>query len=184
MAGPASPPRHHPSPYTLAWLAVSLPLVVWDTAYVLGRPHTMPGGRAHWPLWQPYGLYGEVDYVYGWKAVHDRNGFTAAQSALNVAETALYLAYLCLWRRCGRANALALLLGFAAAVMTLSKTLLYWCNEYFSGFANVGHNDLSALVFLWIIPNGAWIVGSAYMVLSMGTEILDKLTHTAQLKSE
>ncbi|KAG5983347.1 hypothetical protein E4U43_006290 [Claviceps pusilla] len=197
-----SPFQHAPTPYTLAWLAVSLPLVIWDTGYVLGRPHTMPGGTAHWPLWTPYKLYGEVDHVYGWKALRDKSGFTAAQSSLNVAETVLYLAYLYIWRFRGgrdhaqagkrpaawvvggRAGALALLLGFSAAVMTLSKTLLYWANEYFSDFANVGHNDFSTLLRLWIIPNGAWIVGSAYMVLSMGTEILDKLERTARGKSD
>ncbi|KAG6185413.1 hypothetical protein E4U36_001337 [Claviceps purpurea] len=202
---------HAPSSFTLLWLAVSLPLVIWDTGYVLGRPHTMHGGRAHWPLWLPYKLYGEVDYVYGWKAFLDKNGFTAAQSTLNVIETVLYLAYLWLWRSRGsweggdaaalaaapgdregrgawvvrgRVGALALLLGFSAAVMTLSKTLLYWCNEYFSGFENVGHNEFVDLLLMWILPNGAWLVGSAYMIWSMGSEILDKLEHTAHVKRE
>ncbi|KAG5967027.1 hypothetical protein E4U58_002332 [Claviceps cyperi] len=199
---------HVPSSFTLLWLALSLPLVIWDTGYVLGRPHTMHGGRAHWPLWLPYKLYGEVDYVYGWKAILDKNGFTAAQSTLNVIETVLYLVYLSLWRSRGsreggdatavpgdregrgawvvrgRVGALALLLGFSAAVMTLSKTLLYWCNEYFSGFENVGHNEFFDLLLMWILPNGAWLVGPAYMIWSMGTEILDKLEHTAHVKRE
>lgn len=26
------------------------------------------------------------------------------------------------------------------------------CNEFFSGFDNVGHNDALSLLFLWIIP--------------------------------
>lgn len=26
------------------------------------------------------------------------------------------------------------------------------CNEYFSGFDNIGHNDFLSLLFLWIIP--------------------------------
>ncbi|KAG5920946.1 hypothetical protein E4U61_007321 [Claviceps capensis] len=203
---------HAPSSFTLLWLALSLPLVIWDTGYVLGRPHTMHGGRAHWPLWLPYKLYGEVDYVYGWKAILDKNGFTAAQSTLNVIETVLYLAYLWLWRSRGsreggdaaaaaaaapgdregrgawvvrgRVGALALLLGFSAAVMTLSKTLLYWCNEYFSGFENVGHNEFVDLLLMWILPNGAWLVGPAYMIWSMGSEIVDKLEHTAHVKRE
>ncbi|KAG6250071.1 hypothetical protein E4U23_001683 [Claviceps purpurea] len=226
---------HAPSSFTLLWLAISLPLVIWDTGYVLGRPHTMHGGRAHWPLWLPYKLYGEVDYVYGWKAILDKNGFTAAQSTLNVIETVLYLAYLWLWRSRGsweggdaaaaaaaapgdregrgawvvrgRVGALALLLGFSAAVMTLSKTLLYWCNEYFSGFENVGHNEFVDLLLMWILPkyvylfhrilvlflfanllgaaaSGAWLVGSAYMIWSMGSEILNKLEHTAHVKRE
>lgn len=25
-------------------------------------------------------------------------------------------------------------------------------NEYFSGFDNIGHNDIITLIFLWIIP--------------------------------
>lgn len=25
-------------------------------------------------------------------------------------------------------------------------------NEYYSGFDNIGHNDLMQLIFLWIIP--------------------------------
>ncbi|KAG6036699.1 hypothetical protein E4U40_000359 [Claviceps sp. LM458 group G5] len=210
-ASPRSIFTHAPSSFTLLWLALSLPLVIWDTGYVLGRPHTMHGGRAHWPLWLPYKLYGEVDYVYGWKAILDKNGFTAAQSTLNVIETALYLTYLWLWRSRGsreggdaaaaaaapgdregrgawvirgRVGALALLLGFSAAVMTLSKTLLYWCNEYFSGFENVGHNEFVDLLLMWILPNGAWLFGPAYMIWTMGSEILDKLEHTAHVKRE
>ncbi|KHN99745.1 uncharacterized protein MAM_02598 [Metarhizium album ARSEF 1941] len=168
-------------------MAVSLPLVVWDTGYVLGRPHTMDGGAAHWPLWLPYKLYGQVDHVYGWKAFHARDGFTAAQGLLNVVETLLYAAYLWLWYSrgepaahgprlvTGRPAARAVLLGFSSAVMTLSKTLLYWLHEYFSDFGNIGHNDPVRLIFLWIIPNGAWLVGSAYMIWSIGAEILDGL---------
>lgn len=127
---------HTPTAVTLAWMAVSLPLVVWDTGYVLGRPHTMEGGSLHWPLWAPYKLYGEVDYMYGWRAYQARNGFTAAQGLVNVVETLMYLFYLWAWwtaargraaeaRRRRRLGAFAALVGFSAAVMTLSKTLLY-----------------------------------------------------------
>jgi hypothetical protein len=54
---------HSPPIPLLAWLVVSLPLVGWDTLYVLFRPHTMPGGKFHSPFWTPYALYGTVDYV-------------------------------------------------------------------------------------------------------------------------
>lgn len=133
---------HTPSRATLLWLAVSLPLVVWDSLYVLLRPWTMEGGPLHWPLWVPYKLYGEVDHVYGWKAFRARNGFTAAQGSLNVVETALYLGYLGIYfasarsggagqghgvkkALTGRPAAVAVLLAFSSAVMTLSKTVLY-----------------------------------------------------------
>ena len=95
----------------------------------------MPGGSLHYPLWTPYELYGRVDHVYGWKAWDEQNGFTAAQGMMNAVETAMYLVYA--WgvlgsgtKGEGRKGAAVLLVGFAAAVMTLSKTVLY-C-EFFS----------------------------------------------------
>ena len=204
---------HTPSRTTLLWFAVSLPLVVWDSVYVLLRPLTMEGGPLHWPLWVPYRLYGEIDHVYGWKAFRAHSGFTAAQGTLNVVETALYLAYLWIYfarRRVrgevagmgagggsgnktttkvlsGRPAAVAVLLAFSGAVMTLSKTVLYWLNEYFSGFDNIGHNGPRDLIFLWIIPNGGWLVFPAYMIYVMGGEIVEGLTAAsaeASIKSE
>lgn len=132
---------HAPSQITLLWLAISLPLVVWDTGYVLLRPLTMEGGSLHWPLWVPYKLYGTVDHVYGWKSFNAKNGFTGAQGFLNLIETLMYAYYLWLcWKSgrvlvdddgkkrrhvAGRDGATASLVGFSAAVMTLSKTVLY-----------------------------------------------------------
>lgn len=164
----------HVAPYPLTlWLLASLPLVLWDTVYVLLRPHTMPGGQLHSPLWTPYALYGTIDYVYGWPAWRERSGFTAAQASLNALETVLYGWYVwVLWRRGTSARGgggrtvssssggqglrdgggggggglgwfvgwseegrnkvvqgpkvgLAVVLAFAGAVMTFSKTLLY-----------------------------------------------------------
>lgn len=132
---------HAPSQITLLWLAISLPLVAWDTGYVLLRPLTMEGGSLHWPLWVPYKLYGTVDHVYGWKSFNAKNGFTGAQGFLNLIETLMYAYYLWLcWKSgkvvvdddgktrrhvAGRDGATASLVGFSAAVMTLSKTVLY-----------------------------------------------------------
>ncbi|KAI0025016.1 hypothetical protein F4780DRAFT_724070 [Xylariomycetidae sp. FL0641] len=179
---------HTPTRLTLLWLAVSLPLVVWDSGYVLGRPHTMEGGALHWPVWAPYKLYGAVDHVYGWPAFDAGRGFTAAQGALNVVETAMYLGYLWLYARAGdsssagrkalvgRPAAVAVLLAFSAAVMTLSKTVLYWLQEYFGNYENIGHNNLRDLIVLWIIPNGAWLIFPTYMIYVMGAEIIDGLS--------
>ncbi|EQL02862.1 hypothetical protein OCS_01424 [Ophiocordyceps sinensis CO18] len=69
--------------------------------------------------------------------------------------------------------------------MTLSKTVLYWMNEYYSGFDNIGHNAMMQLLYLWIIPNGAWLVGSAYMIYSLGGDIIQGLeTASAHVKDE
>ncbi|SPO00988.1 uncharacterized protein DNG_03737 [Cephalotrichum gorgonifer] len=191
-AGPDPTWSHKPTGLTLLWLAISLVLVAWDTGYVLLRPHTMEGGFLHEPIWVPYKLYGTIDHVYGWKAWDRGDGFTGAQGAMNLVETTMYLVYLWMWRQgkdtegriTGRAGGLALLVGWAAAVMTLSKTVLYWLNEYYSGFDNIGHNDAVTLFFLWIIPNGAWLVLPSYMIYSMGGDILDAFTVASRTKSE
>ncbi|KAI1815982.1 hypothetical protein GGS20DRAFT_540369 [Poronia punctata] len=195
---------HTPTNLTLLWLAISLPLVTWDTLYVLLRPRTMEGGDLHWPLWVPYKLYGEVDHWYGWKAFNANSGFTGAQGTLNVVETLMYLYYFFVYYQnavsvpvggsgsggekrkvvVGRKAAKAVLVGFGAAVMTLSKTVLYWLNEYYSGYDAIGHNDLGDLILLWIIPNGAWIVGSAYMTYSLGQDIIDNLAGSAVVKRD
>lgn len=148
---------------------------------MLLRPHTMPGGSLHWPVWQPYALYGTVDYVYGFPAWERGDGFGAAQATLNLVETLMYLVYLGIVYKAGtssgevqgrgalskemvgekvagarvvagRAAAQAVLVAFAASVMTLSKTVLYWLIECWNGFENIGHNDAASLFFLWIVP--------------------------------
>lgn len=144
---------HTPSVALTIWLAVSVPLVMWDAGYVLLRPHSMPGGRLHSPVFAPYALYGTVDYIYGWPAFNARNGFTAAQTVMNVVETIAYIYYLFIVYRhgatvtsgrgarevkkglmwlvtgekvvAGRTGAIALLVAYSASVMTLSKTILY-----------------------------------------------------------
>jgi hypothetical protein len=112
----------------------------------------MPGGALHWPFYVPYELYGKTDYIYGWKAYNEKNGFTSAQGTLNVVETVMALYYLYVLYRYGvqskaagkgapkpskigflgeqryiegNRGALAVLVLFSAAVMTVSKTVLY-----------------------------------------------------------
>ncbi|KAI0425927.1 hypothetical protein F5Y09DRAFT_80637 [Xylaria sp. FL1042] len=186
-ASPTTTYAHAPSGFTLFWLAISLPLVIWDCGYVLLRPRTMEGGDLHWPIWAPYALYGEVDHVYGWKAFNSGNGFTGAQGFLNVLETVMYAYYALVYfqnavpvvggtkKVVGRKAAIAVLVAFSAAVMTLSKTILYWLCEYFSGFDNIGHNSLQDLIFLWIIPNGAWLIGPTVMIFELGGELVNNL---------
>ncbi|KAI7487479.1 hypothetical protein D0860_04657 [Hortaea werneckii] len=205
---PSSPTpwSHTPSNLTLLWLAISLPLVIWDTGYVVLRPHSMPGGALHAPLWTPYALYGTIDYMYGFKQWDAHNGFTLAQGSFNAVETVAYGVYLYLVYRygreeegrtgrgaprkefLGRLRALGksrtvegrlavwvVLLGYSTAFLTFTKTVLYWLNEVFSGFENIGHNSWSSLFFLWIVPNGAWLVLPAYMIYVFGQEIIQGL---------
>lgn len=77
----------------MLWLLISIPLVLWDTGYVFLRPYSMPGGPLHF-LWKPYGLYGQVDFMYGWPEYRAGNGFVGAQSAINLVEVMGYVYYL------------------------------------------------------------------------------------------
>lgn len=85
---------HTPSTAVTLWLVLSIPFVLWDSSYVLLRPHSMPGNKLHSPIWTPYALYGTIDYIYGWPAFNARNGFTTAQTLMNLVETAGSLYYL------------------------------------------------------------------------------------------
>lgn len=109
----------------------------------------MPGGKWHKPMWAPYGLYVNIDGVYGWQALEQNDGWPGAQGAVNALETAGYLAYL-FWawrygedvggkgggrglkayllqprRVDGVVGAQMVLLLFATSVMTVGKTALY-----------------------------------------------------------
>lgn len=150
---------HTPSNLTLIWLAVSLPLVVWDTGYVLLRPYSMPGGFLHKPIWGPYDLYGRIDHVYGLPSWESKNGWTAAQGTFNALETLVYLVYAYIVFAYGQQESKqgrgapdksqmgglavlseartvygkqavwAVLLAYTTAWITLVKTLLY-CKSY------------------------------------------------------
>jgi len=116
----------------------------------------MPGGKLHWPIYVPYELYGKTDYIYGWKAFNEGNGFTSAQGFLNIIESLMYAYYLYIVFAYGKASkaqgsgapdaekvgflgqqrsvagskgALAVLVAYSAAVMTVSKTVLY-CRSF------------------------------------------------------
>ncbi|KAL6166519.1 hypothetical protein ACJQWK_07864 [Exserohilum turcicum] len=164
---------HTATKLTIVWLCISWPLVLWDCLYILLRPHTMAGGILQWPLWSPYEIYAEIDYVYGWPGWESGDGFGAAQGVLNAIEVIMYGLYAMIiynhgiptahgtgieagqgaggffaggYKVRGKTGNRAVLLGFSAALMTLSKTLLYYCNEIFSGFANTRHNDWPTLI--------------------------------------
>jgi hypothetical protein len=121
----------------------------------------MVGGAIHWPLWAPYKLYSlvlckklsrsyaEVDYIYGTKAYENHNGFTNAQSALNVVELLIQIWFLRLRNKPGQENK-ALMIGYSVSLMTLSKTVLYWLQEYYSGYSPTSDGTLMGQV------RGSW----------------------------
>ncbi|KAF8871689.1 hypothetical protein BD779DRAFT_1575392 [Infundibulicybe gibba] len=161
------------------WFLLTVPIIAWDVGYCFMsagsgsfRPRSMKGGDLHW-LWKPYGIYQETDDVYGLPALHSGDGFTNAQSFLNIIETLinityLYLAHVAAWPP-------ATLVGFSGALMTWAKTVLYWAQEYYCGYCAVGHNSLSDLIVYWIIPGGLWIVVPAFILFQLGSDLVESL---------
>ncbi|KAG6861172.1 hypothetical protein C0995_002979 [Termitomyces sp. Mi166 len=124
--------------------------------------------------------------MYGWPALEANNGFTNAQSLLNAIETVLnivylYLAYVAAWPP-------ASLVALVSASMTLSKTILYWAQEYYCGFCSIGHNTTYDLIVYWIIPNGCgvtmdlrlWIVVPAFIIVRIGKDLVQSLNYAAK----
>ena len=127
-------------------------MISGDTLYILLRPHTMSGGFLQWPIWKPYEIYASIDHVYGQPGWDLKDGFGGGQGAVNAIEAVLYGLYMMIvynhgikaaggsgvqigsgvkgWASGGvrvkgsKGNA-ALVIGFTASVMTLSKTILY-----------------------------------------------------------
>ncbi|KAF8184819.1 hypothetical protein BJ912DRAFT_1022967 [Pholiota molesta] len=155
------------------WFLLTAPVIAWDVGYCFMRPRSMKGGDLHW-IWSPYALYQEACLfckklgcmrVYGLPSLERGDGFTNAQSLLNVIETLLnltylYLAHISKWPP-------ATIVGFASV-------------EYYCGFCAVGHNNAWDLFTLWIIPNGLWIVVPTLIVIQFGKD----LTQTLNFASE
>lgn len=107
-----------------------------------------------WPIWKPYEIYAAIDKVYSRSAWDANEGFGGAQGVLNAVELVMYGLYAMIvwnhgreaesgtgveiksaggalaWLSGGRkirgsVGNRAVLLGFAASVMTFSKTVLY-----------------------------------------------------------
>jgi hypothetical protein len=88
---------------------------------------------------------------------------TVISAALNIVENFMNMGYL--WMAHISQSPIAPVIGFASVVMTLSKTVLYWLQEYYCGGCSVGHNDLTTLFVYWVIPNGFVPAFSATLAL-------------------
>ncbi|KAF8730059.1 hypothetical protein AX14_005753 [Amanita brunnescens Koide BX004] len=52
------------------WFLISTLVVFWDAGYLFLRPRSMKGGDLHW-IFEPYGLYQEIDHACEFRLVHD-----------------------------------------------------------------------------------------------------------------
>ncbi|KAJ8502933.1 hypothetical protein ONZ45_g11294 [Pleurotus djamor] len=161
-----------PRTWISLWFLITAPIILWDAGFCFMRPRSMKGGDLHW-LWSPYAIYQEVDLLYSVQALEEGNGFTSAQALLNVIETLMNLMYLYMVHV--KASPAGYLVGFAAIAMTLSKTILYWAQEYYCGFCAIGHNSFKDLLMYWILPGGAWMIVPAMIAVRLGKDIVGQL---------
>ncbi|UZJ55161.1 hypothetical protein CBS101457_004481 [Exobasidium rhododendri] len=180
--------NHEPKKLVLAWFVISSFVVLWDTGYILSRPHSFAGGKWHW-IWKPYALYGDIDYIYSKTQYELKNGFTAAQGAMNIVETLLNFLYVYMAAIDGRPRlrALAPLVGLSVAIMTFWKTALYWLQDYLTGpkgWGFTGHNKVYEFWVLFAIPNGFWLVVPAILSVYFYREISSRLLTAAGLGPE
>ncbi|KAF8201348.1 hypothetical protein K438DRAFT_1821861 [Mycena galopus ATCC 62051] len=164
------------------WFLLSAPIIAYDVGYCFMRPRSMEGGDLHW-IWTPaYSIYQKIDLVYGVPSFERSDGFTNAQSFMNIIETIMNLVYL--YTAHVTAWPPASLIGFTAAAMTLAKTTLYWMQEYYCNYCAVGHNSLRNLIQYWIIPNGVWLVVPSFIVWRLGQDLVAdlNLAHAASVK--
>ncbi|RPA94953.1 hypothetical protein L873DRAFT_1775255 [Choiromyces venosus 120613-1] len=167
-------PSRNPPKVILLWLLLSTPVVLYDAAFILLRPHTFTPNPLSF-LWRGHNFYATVDYVYSAHALSEQDGFPAAQSFMNLIESALNILYLYLYSSTGAGSAGGLVVGFAAVVMTLSKTMLYLLNEVFAGGRHVLHNDLSTFIWCYAVPSSLWILFPAWCTVWFGGEILRRI---------
>jgi len=124
---------HTPRFPVLVWTAFAFPFTIWDTLYIVLRPRTLPGHEWHDPIWTAVGTYAAVDGVYSEQAWLEGEGWTAAQSVINVTEVLLYVWYYAIVRKSrnernevgGRAGGRACVVGLVAGTVTLTKSALY-----------------------------------------------------------
>ncbi|GAA5894527.1 uncharacterized protein JCM6883_002128 [Sporobolomyces salmoneus] len=167
-----------PPTWILGWFLISTLAVCWDIGFVLARPRSFKGGDLHW-IWSPYALYEKVDLVYSPSHFERGEGFTSAQTYMNIVESILNFAFLWL---SGRKSPVAILVGFSAVLMTASKTVLYWLVDHQSGWAATGHNSSRDWWLLFAIPNGFWLVFPTFIAVLFGFEISKSLRIAAKQK--
>jgi len=127
-------------------------------------------------VWQPYDTYSKVDLLYG----KMNDSFVVSQSMMNIVENAMNFAAVTLHFNNHPAG---LVVGIIGLTMTLGKTVLYSLMDIVCKFCNTGHNDLFTLVFLYLIPNGLWIVVPFIGVVTLGNKIV-QLLNAAHVKKK
>ncbi|XP_021348385.1 uncharacterized protein LOC110447184 [Mizuhopecten yessoensis] len=135
--------------WVLIWFYLTAAICTWDASFIVFRPHSLPGGSLAY-IWYLYKHYVTVDQRYS----DLKDDFVFAQSLLNYVEVVLNIVAIIMhYRKCRH----TLPLAFTVTVMTFWKTVLYFL-MYVVSDTYRQNNTTMEHIFLFIIPNGFWIV--------------------------
>ena len=156
--------------WVVLWMTISTLIVLWDALFILLRPLSFPGEALGF-IWEfGYVLYMEVDRAYA----DQGNTYLHAMAMMSFVEAVVVAAGLYAHKL--DRNREAHLLILVASSLTCAKTMLFVLVEFWSGWHSIGHNGFVPLLFVWIIPNGLWIVVPGLVISDTSRRLLNQLT--------
>lgn len=153
--------------WILVWFLVTIPIMLWDGLFILCRPASLPGGALDW-IWGAYRPYLAVDLRYA----NPQNTLVVAFAWANLLEMLLSIV-VCIRHVQHRSD--AWLWAFTVALITLTKTFLYFGSEWTSGRANTGHAQLLSFLGLYVLLNGVWLFVPSLIVWKTGQQMALRL---------
>lgn len=149
------------------WLVLSSLVVLWDTAYVLYRPHTMQGGSL-FGYFSPYVKYIQIDTLYG--NVKDR--FVVVQAECNLVEVFLQLLSVAIYvlSENQHGKRVAGLIAVIAACFTFWKTIIYLM--YGTDHIHLDFNNFLNTFLIFILPTSFWLVMPLWGIMHIGGNLV------------
>ena len=148
------------------WLGLSTIVVIWDALFVLCRPASFSDGSLGF-IWSPaYDIYTAVDLTYG-----DVNNHALEAVCIMSLLEACVVAWALISNRLGRGR-LAHLLACIVTSLTGAKTVLFFLTEAMHGWSSLAHNEFLPLFFIWILPNGLWVLVPFTIAFWTGRKLL------------
>ncbi|KZS91451.1 hypothetical protein SISNIDRAFT_413984 [Sistotremastrum niveocremeum HHB9708] len=155
-----------PPPWITFWFLLTAPVIFWTASFSLLKSMLMQFEYLAW-VWRPYSHYQEIDKV---GCPIPRN----IMPLLNIVETSLALIYLRLVYLKDVPPRSAPVYGFSSAIMTFSKSSLFFSQQYFCNYCDIGHNGKKGIM-TWLFFNGLWLVFSGCITRVLGRQIIHSL---------
>ncbi|KAF9525401.1 hypothetical protein CPB83DRAFT_548281 [Crepidotus variabilis] len=138
------------------WFLLSHTIDAWDIAYILLRPHSLPGSQYRW-IWKPYDDLEIIDKNYDVQRFYEgKSTGLAAKAVLSIAEVLSAVIYL--YKAHVSKSSSAPLYGYTSALATILKCALWTLEEVYCGWCTVGHNDTDGFIRAFVGPM-SYVVG-------------------------